>query len=55
MKKKLTKKEKILCCVDDEIYLLKKRVQFKYDLTWAAARNSVNSAIKHLYSIGKKK
>ncbi len=52
MKKNPTKKEKILCCVDDEIYLLMKRVQFKYGLTWAAARNSVNSAIKHLYSIG---
>ena len=45
---KLSKGEMILCDVDDEIYLLKKRIQSKFDLTWAKARDSVNESIARL-------
>ena len=40
---------KIKADVDDELYLLKKRIQFKYKLSWAKARNAVNKSIKELY------
>ncbi len=39
---------KILADVDDELYLLKKRIQSKFDLTWAKARDSVNESIARL-------
>jgi len=46
---KLTKKQKILADVDDEIYLMKKRIQLKHSLTWEKARDAVNESIKKLY------
>ena len=49
--KKLTKKQKILADVDDEIYLMMKRIQLKYDLNWKKARDAVNRSIKQLYDI----
>ncbi len=46
--KRLSKKEKILACVDDEIFLLMKRVQLKFDMKWNEARDSTNEAIAQL-------
>jgi hypothetical protein len=50
-KKKITKviRQNILADVDDEIWLLKKRIELKYTLTWADARDLVNDSIKELY------
>ena len=50
-KKKLSKKEQIICCVDDEIYLLIKRIEFKYNLSWGKAKKVVNEAIRGMYGI----
>lgn len=49
--KKLSKEQKITADVDDELYLLKKRVQLKHGLTWARARDGVNKAVRLLYSM----
>lgn len=46
MKKKLTKENKIFAEVDDEVYLLMKRIEFKHDLSWAKARDLVNHALR---------
>jgi hypothetical protein len=53
MKKKITKKEQIVADVDDEIYLMMKRMQLKHNLTWAKARDAVNYSIERLYSYKK--
>ena len=34
--------------VDDEIYFIKRRIQLKYKLTWAKARDAVNESIAKL-------
>ena len=47
--KKLTKKERILADVDDEISLLYERIKLKHDLNWAKSRDAVNAAIRSLY------
>tara|TARA_Y100000296_G_C5113748_1_gene226570 strand:+ start:686 stop:889 length:204 start_codon:yes stop_codon:yes gene_type:complete len=39
---------KILSDVDDEIYLIMKRIQLKHNLTWAKARDHVNKSIATL-------
>ena len=41
--------EKICADVDDKIYLIKKRIQLKYGLTWVKARDHVNKSILDLY------
>ena len=48
---KIPKQERIKADIDDEIYLLMKRIQLKHDLTWAKARSAVNKTIKELYGI----
>ena len=48
--KKLSKYERIKADVDDEIYLLMKRIELKHNLTWVKARNAVNKSIKELYN-----
>lgn len=53
--KKLSRKERILADVDDEIYLMKKRIERRYDLTWAKARDAVNGSIRKLYEFKWKK
>ena len=45
--------EQIKADVDDEIYLLMKRIQFTHNLTWAKARDNVNKAIKEMYGMKK--
>lgn len=40
--------QKVEAEVDDEYWLLKKRIQLKYDLTWTQARDMVNEAIARL-------
>ncbi|MDO8642171.1 MAG: hypothetical protein Q7R76_01090 [Candidatus Woesearchaeota archaeon] len=45
---KLTQKQQILADVDDELFLLKQRIQLKHGLTWAKARNAVNESIARL-------
>lgn len=45
---KLTEKEQILADVDDEIWFIKKRIQLKYNLTWAKSRDAVNDSIARL-------
>jgi len=47
---RMKKQDKILADVDDEIYLLMKRIQLKHDLTWAKARDEVNESLKLLES-----
>lgn len=47
-KNKLDLANKILADINDELYLLKKRIQLKYTLTWAKARDYVNDSIKLL-------
>lgn len=46
---KETKKHKIYCNIDDELYSLKKRIQKKHNLSWEEARDCVNDCIKELY------
>jgi len=46
----ITQKQQILADVDDEIYLLTKRIEFKHDLTWSKARDAVNGSIHKLYN-----
>jgi len=41
-------KNNILADIDDEIWLLKKRIQLKYDLSWASARDYTNWALRSL-------
>ena len=47
----MKQEEQIKADVDDEIYLLMKRIQLKYKLTWAKARDAVNKSIKELYQM----
>ena len=51
--KKLSKYERIKADVDDEIYLLMKRIQLKHDLAWTKSRNIVNKSIRELYECKK--
>jgi hypothetical protein len=46
---KESKYKQVFKDVDDEIYLLMKRIQFKHDLTWAKARDYVNKSILNMY------
>ena len=48
MEKQLSKEEDILGDVDDELYLLKRRIQFKHNLNWIEARDAVNDSIARL-------
>ncbi len=43
--------KKIIVNVDEEIFLLVRRIELNYGLSWEDARNSVGLAIKKLYSI----
>ena len=51
MKKKSTIGDRVLADVDDEMWLLKKRIELKYNITWAKARDAVNESIKMLYGL----
>lgn len=46
--KKLSKKEQIFADVDDEIYLLTKRIQLKHSLSWNEARDMTNYSLRNL-------
>jgi hypothetical protein len=48
MTTELTQKEKILADVDDEIWLLMKRIQLKHNLSWAKARDATNESLSML-------
>ena len=50
-RKKITNKiaDKILADIDDEMWLLKKRIELKYELNWAQARDATNESIRKLY------
>jgi len=47
---KLSLQEQVLADVDDEIYLMKKRMQLKYSFRWGKARDLVNNSILTLYT-----
>jgi len=47
--KKLTQYQKILADVDDELWLIMKRIELKHNLTWVKARDAVNQSILELY------
>jgi hypothetical protein len=40
--------DKIKADVDDELYLLKKRIELKYSLSWEEARDASNKAVREL-------
>ena len=42
--------DKIKADVDDELYLLMKRIELKYSLSWEEARNKTNQAVRELLS-----
>jgi hypothetical protein len=46
--------KKIVVNVDEELFLLIRRIELNYGLSWKEARNSVSIAIKKLYSIENK-
>ena len=46
--------KKIVVNVDEELFLLIRRIELNYGLSWKEARNSVSIAIKKLYSLENK-
>jgi len=46
--------KKIIVNLDQEIYLLIRRIELNYGLSFKEARNSVSIAVKKLYSIDTK-
>ena len=46
--KNLPLKEQIKAAVDDELYIMKKRIATYYNLSWEEARDLINQSVREL-------